>query len=157
MAGTGLVDSGYPIVAAPMAGGPSTVALAAAVRAAGGFPFLAAGYKTAEAMADEVRRARGIGGAFGVNLFVPGSGAVDEAAFRAYAGELAPEAARHGVELDPRPVVDDDDQWAEKVAVLVADPVAVVTLTFGLPDSRDIAALRRAGSRVLATVTTAAE
>lgn len=157
MAGTGLVDSGYPIVAAPMAGGPSTVALAAAVRAAGGFPFLAAGYKTAEAMADEVRRARGIGGTFGVNLFVPGSGAVDEAAFRAYAAELAPEAARHGVELDPRPVLDDDDQWAEKVAVLVADPVAVVTLTFGLPDPRDIAALRGAGSRVLATVTTAAE
>jgi NAD(P)H-dependent flavin oxidoreductase YrpB (nitropropane dioxygenase family) len=33
----------------------------------------------------------------------------------------------------------------------------VVSLTFGLPAARDIAALRRVGSRVLATVTTAAE
>ena len=157
MAGTGLVDSVYPIVAAPMAGGPSTVPLAAAVREAGGFPFLAAGYKTAEAFADELRRARDIGGAFGVNLFVPGSMAVDEAAFRVYAEELAPEAAEHGVEADPRPVTGDDDQWSEKLALLLADPVAVVSLTFGLPDTKDIAALRRAGSRVLATVTTPGE
>ncbi|NUR58225.1 MAG: nitronate monooxygenase [Catenulispora sp.] len=160
MAGTGLmdlVDSEYPIVGAPMAGGPTTVALAAAVRSAGGFPLLAAGYKTAEALHDELRQARGIGGAFGVNLFVPGSMPVDEAAFRTYADELAPEAASHGLELDPRPVLDDDDQWPAKVAVLLADPVPVVSLTFGLPAARDLAALRRAGSRVLATVTTAAE
>ncbi|GAA2059872.1 nitronate monooxygenase [Catenulispora yoronensis] len=159
MAGTGTrwADSELPIVAAPMAGGPSTVALASAVHAAGGFPFLAAGYKSAEAMADEMRRAREIGGTFGMNLFVPGTMPVDERAFRAYAEELEPEAVRLGVELDPRPVVDDDDQWDEKLAVLVADPVAVVSLTFGLPDARDIAALRRVGSRVLATVTTAEE
>ncbi|GAA1980899.1 NAD(P)H-dependent flavin oxidoreductase [Catenulispora subtropica] len=157
MSGTRVVDSELPIVAAPMAGGPSTVALATAVHAAGGFPFLAAGYKSAEALADEVQQARGIGGAFGVNLFVPGSMPVDEEAFRAYAAELEPEAARLGVELDPRPVTNDDDEWAAKVAFLTAEPVPVVSLTFGLPAARDISALRRAGSRVLATVTTAAE
>lgn len=152
-----LMESECPIVAAPMAGGPTTVALVAAVRAAGAFPFLAAGYKTAEAVYEELRQARGIGGAFGVNLFVPGAMPVDEAAFRAYAEELAPEAARHGLELDPRPVLDDDDQWPAKVGILLADPVPVVSLTFGLPDARDIAALHRVGSRVLATVTTADE
>jgi NAD(P)H-dependent flavin oxidoreductase YrpB (nitropropane dioxygenase family) len=157
MSGTRLVDSALPIVAAPMAGGPTTVALAAAVRAAGGFPFLAAGYKSAAAVSEEVRQARSIGGAFGVNLFVPGAMPVDEAAFRAYAAELEPEAARLGVTLDPRPVRDDDDDWAAKIALLTADPVAVVSLTFGLPPARDISALRRAGSRVLATVTTAGE
>ena len=36
-----------PIVGAPLAGGPSTPALAAAVSEAGGLGFLAAGYKTA--------------------------------------------------------------------------------------------------------------
>ena len=43
----------HPIVQAPLAGGPSTPALTAAVVGAGGFGFLAAGYLTAEAMRDE--------------------------------------------------------------------------------------------------------
>jgi nitronate monooxygenase len=154
---TGLLESELPIVAAPMAGGPSTVALAGAVFGAGAFPFVAGGYKTAEALAAEVRRVREFGGAFGVNLFVPGPGAVDDAAFRAYAAKLGPEAARFGVEVNPVPILDEDDAWAEKLALLLAEPVPVVSLTFAVPDARDIAALRRVGSRVLATVTTAAE
>ena len=40
-----LIPTPRPIVAAPMAGGPTTVALALAVAEAGGFPFLAGGYK----------------------------------------------------------------------------------------------------------------
>jgi NAD(P)H-dependent flavin oxidoreductase YrpB (nitropropane dioxygenase family) len=157
MAGTRLLEAAVPVVAAPMAGGPSTVALAEVVLTAGGFPFVAAGYKTADALAAEVRQVREFGGAFGVNLFVPGSGAVDESAFRAYAEELGPEAALFGLELDPKPVTEDDDAWPDKLELLLAEPVPVVSLTFGLPDPRDIAALQRAGSRVLATVTTAAE
>lgn len=153
----GLLDSDLPIVAAPMAGGPSTVAMVEAVLRAGGFPFLAGGYKSAEAMAAEARQVREFGGPFGVNLFVPGVSAVDGAAFRAYAAELRPEAACLGVELDPEPVLDDDDSWPDKLAFLLAEPVPVVSLTFALPDARDIAALQRAGSRVLATVTSATE
>jgi NAD(P)H-dependent flavin oxidoreductase YrpB (nitropropane dioxygenase family) len=153
----GLLDSELPIVAAPMAGGPTTVALVGAVLDAGGFPFLAAGYKTAAALAEEVRQAREFGRPFGVNLFVPGAADVDAEAFRVYVEELSPEAAQLGVELNPVPVLGDDDAWGEKLALLLAEPVPVVSLTFALPQAADIAALRRAGSRVLATVTTAAE
>ena len=46
-----LLDSALPVAAAPMAGGPSTPALAAAVTAVGGFAFLPAGYLSAEALA----------------------------------------------------------------------------------------------------------
>ena len=49
-----LLDSPLPIMAAPMAGGPSTAALARAVASAGAFPFLAGGYKTVEALEAEV-------------------------------------------------------------------------------------------------------
>ena len=49
-----LISSRLPTVAAPMAGGPSTVALARAVASAGAFPFLAGGYKTREALAADV-------------------------------------------------------------------------------------------------------
>ncbi|MBT0771491.1 nitronate monooxygenase [Kineosporia sp. J2-2] len=151
-----LLDAPLPIVAAPMAGGPTTVALSAAAARAGAFPFLAGGYRTPGALAAEIAQLRAAGAPFGVNLFVPSGRDVDRAAFRAYAELIAPEAAAHGVRLDPEPV-SDDDRWREKVEMLVAQPVPVVSLTFGLPSADDVAMLRRAGSRVLASVTTPAE
>ncbi|MET0862417.1 MAG: nitronate monooxygenase [Microbacterium sp.] len=149
---TSLLDAPLPLVAAPMAGGPSTVALARAVAAAGAFPFLAGGYKTTEALAEEIDQLRPLGAEFGVNLFVPSDDPVDEAAFRRYVEELKTEAEHYGLELEAAPVVD-DDRWNEKLALLVANPVPVVSLTFGLPDPADIAALQKAGTRVMATVT----
>ena len=50
----GLSDLAVPIIGAPMAGGPGTPALAAAVSNAGGLGFLAAGYLTAEKFADGI-------------------------------------------------------------------------------------------------------
>lgn len=160
----GFLPSELPLVAAPMAGGATTVALAGAASAAGAFPFLAGGYKTAAGLAAEVDALREQTDAFGVNLFVPDSARaeaaagerVDRAAFAAYAASLEAEAAAYGVPLDPVPVADDED-WGAKMALLREHPVPVVSLTFGLPAARDIAALRRGGSAVLATVTTAAE
>src|SRR5690606_22304423 len=68
----GLKGLRIPIVQAPMAGGPSTPALVREVGAAGGMGFLAAGYKTAEAMRQEIAEVRRTSAApFGVNLFVP--------------------------------------------------------------------------------------
>ncbi|MBN9618157.1 MAG: nitronate monooxygenase, partial [Actinobacteria bacterium] len=71
-----------PIIQAPMAGGPSTPALAAAVNAAGGFGYVAAGYLTPAALDEALRQTRaGTDRPFGVNLFVPGpSDAADDAA-----------------------------------------------------------------------------
>ena len=131
-------------------------ALARAALSAGAFAFLAGGYKRPEALAREIAEVRGSGAPFGVNLFVPSRDAIDAAAFRAYAAELAPEAEAHGLTLDPVPVTD-DDHWAEKIALLVADPVPVVSLTFGLPGAGDIQALQAVGTRVVASVTTADE
>ena len=51
----------------------------------------------------------------------------------------------------------DDDDWDAKLALLLERPVPVVSFTFALPSARDIAALRRAGSLVLASVTTIEE
>ena len=151
-----LLDTERPIVAAPMAGGPTTVALATAVADAGGFPFLAGGYKTAAGLRDEIVTLRASGAPFGVNLFVPDDTELDRAAFAAYAAELKPEASRHGVSVDSEPVTDDDN-WDEKFALLIEQPVPIVSFTFGLPAATDIGALRERGTRVLATVTTPEE
>ena len=140
-----LVDTELPIIAAPMAGGPSTPALVNAITAAGGFAFLAAGYRTSEAMSAEISALRETE-AFGAPR------AVDREAFAAYSSALLAEAAALGLDLPVEPVTDDDG-WQEKLEVLTADPVPVVSLTFGLPSSSDIAALKRAGTLLLATVT----
>ena len=148
-----LLDSPLPIVAAPMAGGPTTVELLRAVIEAGAFGFLAGGYKTAEALEDEIREVRRLGAGFGVNLFVPSRDGVDASAFVEYAEEVQQEASVYGLEIDSEPFTD-DDRWGEKLALLISEPVPAVSFTFGLPDPTDIAALQAAGSRVLATVTT---
>ena len=55
-----LSDIELPIVQAPMGGGPSTPALAAAVSEAGGLGFLAAGYRTPDAVRAELSELRGL-------------------------------------------------------------------------------------------------
>jgi nitronate monooxygenase len=144
-----------PIVQAPMAGGPSTVALAAAVCEAGGLGFLAAGYKAPSVVRDELRALREeTRERFGVNVFVPGPPA-DEAAVRRYADELQVEARRWGVALGNP--VSDDDAWEAKVALLVEERVPVVSFTFGLPRRDMVATLHEVGATVLVTVTTPQE
>jgi NAD(P)H-dependent flavin oxidoreductase YrpB (nitropropane dioxygenase family) len=153
MSGSPLLGNDLPLAAAPMAGGPSSRALVEAVGVAGAFAFVAGGYTGVESLATDVEAVRAGGRPFGVNLFVPGTGTVDAASFAAYVRRLAADAAVYGLELDPTPIADDDG-WADKLALLLERPVPVVSFTFGLPAARDIAALRRAGSIVLASVTT---
>jgi nitronate monooxygenase len=147
-----------PSVAAPMAGGPSTPELVAAVNGAGGLGFLAAGYKSATAMAEQIRRTRGMTREpFGVNLFVPGPPA-DPAVVAAYRERLVPEAERWGVEL-PTTIAPDRDDWDAKLAALLADsdPVPVVSYTFGLPGLAEVEAMRARGVVQIGTVTSPAE
>ncbi|MBF9069306.1 NAD(P)H-dependent flavin oxidoreductase [Streptacidiphilus fuscans] len=158
-----------PILAAPMAGGPTTPGLVVAAARAGALGFLAAGYKTPEAVADEVAKVRSEGVPFGVNVFAPNPVPVDPAAFRRYAQALAPEARAVG--LDPEAwdpaawdaetlaarIVEDDDWWAEKIDLLLTEPVPVVSFTFGIPETGVVAALRKAGTVVVQTVTSAPE
>ena len=96
-------DLAVPVIVAPMAGGPSTPELAAAGTNAGGLGFVAAGYLTADGLADRIVAARKLtAGPLGVNLFVPQPSAGTPAQIEAYAAALAPEAQRYGVQLgDP--------------------------------------------------------
>ncbi|WP_433787738.1 nitronate monooxygenase [Actinomycetospora sp. CA-101289] len=149
-----------PVIAAPMAGGPSTPALVAAAGGAGGMGFLAGGYLSAEALAAQIDDlAARSGRPYGVNLFLPGPPDPDpparEAAVAAYAARLTPEAVRYGVELGaPRA---DDDAVDEKIAVLARHRPAVVSVTFALPSAARYAALRETGAALVATVTSVDE
>jgi nitronate monooxygenase len=147
----------HPIVLAPLAGGPSTPALAAAVSEAGGLGFLAAGYLGADRMREDIRALRERTAApFGVNLFVPAGPEVDERAVRLSVERLrASEAARYDTDVgEPR---FDDDDWDAKLEVLAEEKVPVVSFTFGCPTSDVISSLRSAGSEVWITVTSRGE
>jgi nitronate monooxygenase len=147
-----LDELAVPIVQAPMAGGPSTPALAAAVSEAGGLGFIAAGYKTAEAMWADVEDTRArTARPFGVNLFSPAQPPADPATVGAYAERLQAEAQAAGAELgEPR---HDDDGYREKLDRLLQAPPAVVSFTFGCPDAAVVDELHAAGAEAWVTVT----
>src|SRR3954467_14007270 len=93
-----------PIVQAPMAGGATTPELVAAVSNAGGLGFLAAGYLSANALAERIAATRALTERpFGVNLFVPGPRTPPEV-YAAYVAGLEAEGLPVG---EPR--YDDDD------------------------------------------------
>lgn len=151
-----LRDLGVPVVCAPMAGGPSTPALAAAVTGAGGLGFLAAGYRTAERVAADLAEARALtSGPVGLNLFVVEAYDADPAALGAYRASLAPEAARLGAELgDPRW---DDDAWAAKLDLVLDARPDAVSFTFGCPEAAVLRDLADQGVLTTVTVTTVDE
>lgn len=126
-----------PIVLAPLAGGPSTPELAAAVSNVGGLGFLASGYLSAAELAARRRRLNELTGRpFGVNLFVPGM-AGDMARVRQFAAEIESDVSGAGARLgEPR---HDDDEWGAKVGYLMDAPVDVVSFTFGIPGEDVIA------------------
>jgi len=147
----------HPIVQAPMAGGVSVPRLAAAVSEAGGLGFLAAGYKTADGMYQEIKQIRGLTNRpFGVNLFMPQPDNADPGAVEIYTHQLAGEAAWYETELGD-PDSGRDDAYDSKLAVLLDNPVPVVSFHFGIPNRDVLDSLRRAGTFTLVTVTTAEE
>ena len=135
----------WPLIQAPMGGGPSRPELAAAVSNAGGMGFLAAGYKTADEMLGEIATTtRLTDQPFGVNAFVPYAPPIDAPSLEDYLALLEVEAGLLGVPLGPSGWSDDD--WDAKLAGLVEHPVAVVSFAFGCPSLDVIAGLHRVGN-----------
>jgi nitronate monooxygenase len=146
-----------PVILAPMAGGPGTAELAAAVANAGGMASIGAAYLLPDQIGGEILRVRGLTrGALNVNLFAGGyveDGAADAEAMleilRGVHAELGidPPAA-------PPPARNPFPEQLE--AVLEARP-EVFSFTFGIPDRDAIARLRSRGIAVFGTATTLAE
>lgn len=147
----------HPIVQAPMAGGPSCPELAGRVSEAGGLGFLAAGYKTPEAMYQEIKQLRGqTQRAFGVNLFMPQPDNADAGALERYRSQLAGEAGWYEVALGETDHAT-DDAYDAKLAILLDDPVPVVSFTFGCPTRPVLERFARRGTYTIVTVTSPGE
>jgi nitronate monooxygenase len=149
----GFWDIAVPIVGAPMAGGPGTPALAAAVSNAGGLGFIPGGYLSAEQFADDIAAARAMTtGPLGVNLFVPQPSVADWIALDYYADELEGIAEHYQCEVG-RPEFGDDDDWERKLEVVADVHPELVSFTFGVPPPDVIRRLSAQGLLVMVTVT----
>lgn len=151
-----LRELALPVICAPMAGGPTTPALAAAVSTAGGLGFLAGGYLTADRLSSDIAAVRETTSApFGVNLFVVERNDPDPRLIDGYRRSLEPEAERLGVELgEPRW---DDDHWQAKLDLLLDARPDLVSFTFGCPGPDVLRRLTEAGIHSCVTVTSVPE
>ena len=153
----GFWDIAVPIVGAPMAGGPGTPALAAAVSNAGGLGFVAGGYVSAEQFAADIVAARSATtGPIGANLFVPQPSVADWVQLEYYAEDLEEVAEFYHTEVG-HPVHGDDDEWERKLEVVADIRPEVVSFTFGAPPPDVIRRLSALGLLVSITVTSAYE
>jgi nitronate monooxygenase len=150
-----LDDRDHPLVLAPLAGGPSTAELAAAVTDAGALGTLAWGYLSADEAARQLAATRRLtDGPVAVNVFVPGTPYTNLGDLTGFQDRLH---ADPSITTEPGSPRFDDDAFAAKVDLLCTDPVEVVSFTFGLPPVEAVSALREVGSEVWVTVTTVPE
>jgi nitronate monooxygenase len=145
-----------PIVQAPMAGGPDTPELAAAVSNAGALGSIGCGYASAaqiDALSTAVRRLTSR--PFALNLFVRAeqSPAADAARVSTV---LLPFRRALGLPEEPPPAPAPPAFEAQLEAVLRAGP-RVFSFTFGMPTREHMAALRARSILVVGTATTVEE
>jgi len=145
-----------PIIAAPMAGGPSTLQLVEAVGRAGGLGFVPGGYLSPKAFDELLDEADALGVPYGANLFHSTRRTGDPAAIAAYAQHLQPLADEFGTALGD-PAWSDDD-YPQKIGIVARHRPAVVSITFGNPTPTEVDGIRSGcGALVAVTVTSAEE
>jgi nitronate monooxygenase len=147
-----------PIIQAPMAG-PATPELAIAVIEAGGLGSLPCALLSVDQARQALERIRqATSGPLNVNFFCHIAPQPDPAGQVAWRARLAPYYIELG--LDPEPAVPAGARApfdAEYCALVEAFRPEVVSFHFGLPEPALLDRVKRAGAKVIASATTAAE
>ena len=143
----------YPIIQAPMAGGPGTPQLVAAVSNAGGLGCLAGGYLHAEALRQAIAEVRALTDQpFAVNLSAAHPVKPDPARIARAQELLAP--FRVELELPAEPLaLPELPGLDEQLDVILEDRVPVLSFIFGAPDAAYLSLLREAGIVLIGTAT----
>ena len=146
----------YPIIQAPMAGGPSTAELVAAVSNAGGLGSLGGGYLTPERIDSDIQKVKGLTDKpFSVNLFVPekiNSLVIPEKVLK----QLQKFSRELGVEL-PKVTLEAEFTFEEQINVVLDNDVEVFSFTFGVPEKNIIDRVREKNLTIIGTATCAHE
>lgn len=155
---TRLAGIHYPLILAPMAGGPSTPELVAAVSNAGGLGSFGAAYLSPDAIRAAIRAIRErTDRPFSVNLFAPlPDAATPEVLARAQA-RLDTYRAELGLPPGAVPSGPFAPSFAETLAAVVEERVPVFSFTFGLLPEGALQQVKASGAVVMGTATTVAE
>mmetsp|Transcript_112767 Transcript_112767/g.318783 ORF Transcript_112767/g.318783 Transcript_112767/m.318783 type:complete len:385 (+) Transcript_112767:61-1215(+) len=164
----------YPIVLAPMFGGPTTPQLVAAVANAGGLAMYGGGQTPKEGLRKALRATKALvqepGANIGVNLFVPTgfnicrekwtetqSTAVAEAA-RRQAAALSDVSGSEPVAVPTPPSFESlEATFVEQLDTLVEEEIRVASFHFGWPQPKDVERLHAAGIYLIGNATSVAE
>jgi nitronate monooxygenase len=142
----------HPVIQGPMAGGPDTPHLVAAVCEAGGLGSIGAAYLTPEQIADSTAAVRArTNRPFAINLFAPTPPAPTQPDTEARA-RLAPYFAELGLP-PPAPPTPAPDFAAQFQAALESG-APIISFTFGLLPPEAMAAARGRGRILIGTATT---
>lgn len=147
----------HPIIQGPMAGGPSTPELVAAVSAAGGLGSLAGSLLSSDTIRQQTQAIRSLTQRpFILNFFVQATPTPSDAEVDQAVALLQPVWSRLGWDTLPRPTSWCQDFEAQ-FATLIALRPAAASFTFGILTREQVAQLHAAGIVVIGTVTTVEE
>lgn len=146
-----------PVVLAPMAGGPSTPELTAAVSNAGGLGSIGAAYLAPSQIAEEIARIRSqTQRPFAVNLFCPqGMESLrgDVSAAEKFVTEYHRRLGLGAAQVPQR----SHEDFNQQVDVLLRERVPVMSYTFGTLPANVVAELKKQGTYIIGTATTVEE
>jgi nitronate monooxygenase len=157
---TKLLKIRYPIIQAPMAGGPTTSALVSAVSNAGGLGMIGAGYMQPNQIRKQIREVREVTDKpFGINLFVPTKYTMEKGKIQKAETLLQPIREQFEVDIPKSfPSYEKDlETFHEQVYILIEEKVPICSFTFGIPSTEIITKLKKHEIIVLGTATTVRE
>ncbi|KTD67081.1 2-nitropropane dioxygenase [Legionella steelei] len=147
----------FPLIQAPMAGGPTTPELVAAVCNAGGLGSLGAGYMNPPEIREALRKIRELTNKpFAVNLFIPGNHHATRAQIEKSCNDIAQSCTELNIEIEPLtgPYA---PSFEEQINVLIEEKIPVFSYVFGLLDSKWISQFKKNDTFLIGTATTLAE
>ena len=147
----------HPVVQAPMAGGPTTPELIAAVSNAGGLGSLGAAYLSPETLREQVREIRRQTEApFNVNLFAPSPYEANPERIERSGELLGPYREELGIQAPEMPSLF-EESFDDQLEIVLEESVPVFSFTFGVPSEEQLRRLRDAGVITVGTATTVRE
>jgi nitronate monooxygenase len=147
----------YPVIQAPMGGGISNPALAAAVSEAGGLGSLGSGYDAPEKIAEEIREVRQRTSLpFQVNLFIPPP-SQQQVAVEPMLELLGGVYQRLNLEPPKQAPPPWPFTFEQQMEALIEERVPVFSFTFGALEQRYFDALRARDTLIVGTATTLGE
>lgn len=147
----------WPLIQAPLSGGPSTPELVAAVCNAGALGSLGAAYMSANEMVNAIQQIRRLTAKpFAVNLFVPTT-IPTFTADQMNAAIKATQKYRDELGLSLPQIPSFTENFSEQLDIVLQYKPAVFSFTFGLMDKQIIKECRQQGIITIGTATTPEE